>query len=196
MAEKNKVRFFRTTLAIGFMFILIGLSLILILPAKNTEGFLFIFFLVLMCLAAFIIYASLILSKPVLLYSGMNLFIYSVAAEIFTTKLIPVQMSKFWPLFMVAFGITLIPSGYLKYKKIRTVYLIPAIVLVFLGTVFSLFSFHVIKVSFRRFIAFVWPAILIIAGLFLIIYYLYSQKYAESFIQDSDDQDDQEDGED
>ncbi|MBP5587516.1 MAG: hypothetical protein J6X37_02175 [Treponema sp.] len=196
MAEKSKVKFFRTTLAIGFMCILIGLSLILILPAKNTEGFLFIFFFVLMCLAAFLTYASLVLLKPVLLYSGMNLFIYSVAAEIFTTKLIPVHMSKIWPLFMIVFGITLIPSGYLRFKKIRTVYLIPAIVLVFLGTVFSLFSFHIIKVSFRRFIAFVWPAILIAGGLFLIVYYLYSQKYEESFIQDSDDQDEQEDGED
>ncbi|MBP5402344.1 MAG: hypothetical protein J6Y36_04210 [Treponema sp.] len=193
MPEKNEKRILRTSLAIGFMCVLMGLAFLLIIPAKKAEGFLFIFFLVLMCLSAFLIYVSLVLSKPVLLYGGLNLFIYSVAAEIFTTKLIPFQMTKVWPLLMIAFGITLIPSGYLRFKKIRTVYLIPAIVLIFLGTVFSLFSFHVIKVPFRKFFAYMWPSILIAAGLILIAYYLYSQKCQESFIQDSDDQDDGED---
>lgn len=187
MADKNNIKLFRGLLAIGFLCVLIGISFIITLPAKNTEGFLVVFFIILMFLSAAVIYFSLIIKKSVLLYVGLNLLIFSIVAEIMVTRLIPLEFKKIWPMVMISCGLTLFPCGYLKYKKTRTIYCIPAAMLIFLGTVFLLFAYHVIKVPFRRFVLYMWPAILIGAGLFLIVYYLYSQNNRESLIDDTDD---------
>lgn len=187
MAEKNNERFIRTLLAIGFLCIFVGITCLLMLPAKKAEGFLSIFFIVLMFIAAVVIYVSLVFRKSILLYVGLNLLIYSVAALVANANPITLGLNKLWPLVMISFGITLVPSGYLKYKKIRTVYIIPASALVFLGTVFALFAFHIIKTPFRIFVAYMWPVILIGAGLVLVGYYIYSLNNKEKFIDDSDD---------
>lgn len=187
MADKNNIKLFRALLAIGFLCVIVGISFIITLPAKNTAGFLVIFFIALMFLSAAVIYFSLIIKKSFLLYVGLNLFVFSLVAEIMATRLIPFEFTKIWPIVMISCGFTLIPCGYLKYKKLRTIYSIPSAALVFLGTVFLLFAYHIIKIPFRKFIFYMWPAILIGAGLVLIIYYFYSQNNHESFTDDIDD---------
>ncbi|MBQ0003484.1 MAG: hypothetical protein KBT21_08095 [Treponema sp.] len=187
MADKNNIRLFRGILAAGFLCVMIGISLIIALPAKKTAGFLVVFFIVLMFLSASVIYFSLIIKKAVLLYIGLNLLIFSIVSEVMVTRLIPLEFTNIWPIVMVSCGLTLIPCGYLKFERLRTIYLIPAAALIFLGTVFILFAYHIIKIPFRRFVAYMWPVILICSGIFLIAYYLYSQKNTSAIMQDSDD---------
>lgn len=187
MADKNKIRLFRGLLAAGFLCVMIGISLIITLPAKNTVGFLVVFFIILMFLSAAIIYLSLIIQKTVLLYIGLNLLISAIVLEVMATRLIPIEFTKIWPIIMISCGLTLIPCGYLKYSRMRTIYLIPSAALIFLGTVFTLFAYHIIKIPFRSFVAYMWPVILIVAGIFLIAYYLYSQNNGSAIIDESED---------
>lgn len=187
MADKSNIKLFRGLLAVGFLCVIVGISFIITLPAKNTAGFLVVFFIVLMFLAAAVIYFSLIIKKSVLLYLGLNLLIFAIVSEIMVTRLIPLTFTKIWPIVMISCGLTLIPCGYLKFQKASILYFIPSTVLIFLGTVFTLFAYDVIKIPFRRFVAYMWPVILICAGVFLIVYYLYSQNKRESIIEDTDD---------
>ena len=133
MDSKNSVKLFRLVLAIGFILLLCGLTFFLLVPAKNVQGFLFIFYSTLMFLSAVAVYFTIILQKGVLLYLALNTFIFAVVAAFIASKEANFAFIKYWPLLVMLFGITLIPSGYVKAKKMRTIYVIPAIMLVFLG---------------------------------------------------------------
>ena len=74
---------------------------------------------------------------------------------------------------LISFGITLIPAGYLKMKKFKTVYIVPATFLSILGIVFMLFSFKIIKVSFGTFFKYVCMACFIDFGWFVFNYLLF-----------------------
>lgn len=187
MADKNNIKLFRALLAVGFLLVTVGISFIITLPAKSTAGFLVIFFIVLMFLSAAVIYFSIIIEKAVLLYVGLNLLVFAIVSEIMVTRLIPLEFVKIWPYVMISCGLTLFPCGYLKYKKMRTLYCIPAVALIFLGIVFLLFAYHIIKIPFRKFVFYSWPVILIGAGVILIIYYLYSQNVKQPVTEDMDD---------
>lgn len=187
MASKHTVKFFRTFLAIGFLFVLAGLTLLLTLPAKKAEGFLVVFHLALMFGAAVLIYIALLLHKGILLYFGLNIFIYSVGATFVNVNVMDFSFAKLWPLLMISFGITLVPSGYLRFKKMRTIYLIPAAMLSVLGILFALFAFDIITIPFKTFFMYMWPAILLCAGLILIAYYFYSTLNKEKFMDETDD---------
>ena len=184
MDSKNSVKLFRLVLAIGFILLLCGLTFFLLVPAKNVQGVLFIFYSTLMFLSAVAVYFTIILQKGVLLYLALNTFIFAVVAAFIASKEANFAFIKYWPLLVMLFGITLIPSGYVKAKKMRTIYVIPAIMLVFLGGFFLLFSCGVIKIPFKIFFIYMWPVLILLAGLFLIAYYFYSVYNKQRFIEE------------
>lgn len=63
MADKNNLRFYRILLAVGFLFFLVGLTLLIFLPSKRAEGFFITFLFFLMVFSAVLIYISLVLKK-------------------------------------------------------------------------------------------------------------------------------------
>lgn len=173
MSLKNDVKLFRTVLAFGFLFVLAGLTFIFSLPAYKAEGFMFVLHIALMFIGAIMVYFSLVLHKSILLYLGLNVFIISVCAVFISSNKANYELIKYWPLLLISFGITLIPSGYFRYKKMRTFYVIPAIVLVVLGIMFCLFAFKVITVKLKDYVIYMWPGIFLAAGIILIILYFY-----------------------
>ena len=185
MADKNNLRFYRILLAVGFLFFLLGLTLLIFLPSKRAEGFFITFLFFLMVFSAILIYISLVLKKAALLYISLNMLVYFVGAIIVKINVLPIKLPKLWPVMMVSFGITLVPSCYLKSGKLKTIYLFPAAALTLLGLFFMLFSFNIIKVPLRTFIGYIWPLIFIFAGLFLIGYYLYCQSTKSVFLDES-----------
>ena len=116
MADKNK--FFRSLLAIGFLFFLTGIILMLILPAKRVDSFSSFFFLFLIIVSTFVIYMSIICNNYLFLYLGLNLFVYSIGATIIKINFLESELKRLWPIMLISFGITLIPAGYLKMKKL------------------------------------------------------------------------------
>ena len=91
---------------------------------------------------------SIICNNYLFLYLGLNLFVYSIGATIIKINFLESELKRLWPIMLISFGITLIPAGYIKMKKFKTVYIVPAIFLSIFGIVFMLFSFKIIKVSF------------------------------------------------
>lgn len=179
MFEKKGIKFFRILLAIGFLFVLIGINFMIFSPTKKVEGFISILFFILIVLSAGIIYLSILTKKSLLLYLGLNLFVYSICVSIIKCHDFDVTILKVWPIMMISFGLTLIPCEYLKLKKIKTIYIVPAIVLSVIGIVFMLFSFQVIQIPLAKFFSIFWPVLMIVAGLILIVYYFYNSRTSE-----------------
>jgi hypothetical protein len=84
-------------------------------------------------------------------------------------------LSWYWPLFMVVLGLSSLVTGWNRYRRPRAAYLVPAVCFVVLGIFFSLFSFDIIRFSFRRFFTEWWPVFLIAAGLVLLTLYFYNR---------------------
>lgn len=84
-------------------------------------------------------------------------------------------LSWYWPLFMVVLGLSSLVTGWNRYRRARAAYLVPAFFFVVLGFFFSLFSFDVIRFSFRRFFTEWWPVFLIAPGLILLTLYFYNR---------------------
>lgn len=186
MSDKNN--FLRSLLAIGFLFFLLGILFILVLPAKKVEGFVSIFFLFLVILSTFIIYVSILSKNSLFLYLGLNLLVFSIGASVIKFNLFEIHLRKLWPIMLMSAGISLIPASYLKLKKLKTVYIIPASFLCVLGMIFMLFTFKIIKISLGTFFRFACPIIFIMAGIFLISYYFYSQSSKSNLLDNDDDE--------
>ena len=95
--------------------------------------------------------------------------------------------SKMWPTIMIAAALSLFPAGLYRARRIRTVYLFPAIMMLVLGIVFLLFSLHVIPVSFRMFVSRCWPLLFILVGGFLVVAFYVQQLNAKTFPYMEDD---------
>lgn len=90
-------------------------------------------------------------------------------------------LSWYWPLFMVVLGLASLAPGWRRYRRLRAAYLVPALSFVVLGLFFALFSFDVIRFSFRRFFSEWWPVFFIAAGLVLLALHFYNRtRFARS----------------
>ena len=91
--------------------------------------------------------------------------------------LVPLPVRKVWPLFVLASGLSVLPAGYLRYKRLHPVYFVPGTAFLILGTLFSIFSFGQNSVSFRSFLAVWWPAFIMAAGIFLYMIYIVNKSH-------------------
>lgn len=121
-------------------------------------------------------------------FAGFFLSIGAILILLSNTPAVPASMAQIWPLFAVICAVSLLCSGAYKYHSLRPRYFIPSLMLCFLGIVFSLFSFDLVTVSFSEFAIQFWPFILIIAGIGLLVLFVY-QKKLESFHFDTDEND-------
>lgn len=76
-----------------------------------------------------------------------------------------------WPLLFILAGLSFFASDFYIFKRLRTVFLFPSVMLIVLGVFFLMFSLHVIPVSFKQFVVISWPYWLIVLGLILVLVY-------------------------
>ena len=69
-----------------------------------------------------------------------------------------------WPLLMAAAGLSWLAAGLRRFRRLRPQSAVPALIFVFLGLFFCLFSFDPVRVGFRQFISEWWPTVLIAGG--------------------------------
>jgi hypothetical protein len=83
--------------------------------------------------------------------------------------LIPLPFSRCWPFIAIFSGLSLIPAGVHKYKKPKTVYIIPGAAFLVLGCTLLVFSFRLAPFSFKQFILNWWHLLLLLAGFLLVL---------------------------
>ena len=94
---------------------------------------------------------------------------------------IPYTMRQMWPVLVSAAGIALVPAGLYKLKRMKSIYLFPAILLILLGAFFSLFSFHILNISLSLFMHRWWPILIVITGVILVVLYFIQQMRKKDF---------------
>ncbi len=174
-------------LAAGLILVMAG---ILLTIRKNTSVTKVFALRPVMCLslsAVFLFLAFAFIKNGLFLFLGIFSFLTGIVFLLGDTELVNPTMRNLWPLIVVASGISLFPAGIYKLKRIRTVYLFPAIALVGLGLFFFLFSMHIVKISFVQFFSKWWPAFLIIFGIALVVIFLWQQSHKKEFPYMSDD---------
>jgi len=168
-------------LAAGILCILAGLILPVVVFSAQPVS-LFNRWPALLLLGGILVYIALAFSHHAYqLFLGMNFCFLGFLMFVIKADFMTVSFRAVWPLCVIFSGLSLVPSGYFRYRTMRTVYLFPAVILVFLGMFFCLFSFHIIRMPLRKFIAIWWPAALICVGTILIGIFLYQKNCKASF---------------
>jgi hypothetical protein len=169
-------------LAIGILCILAGLVLPVVFFSDIPTVSLYRCPIIMLFLGGLLLYLSLAFThRAHQLFLGMNLCFSGFLILVFRAGLVTVSFRELWPVCVIFCGLTLVPSGYFRYRTIRTMYLFPAILLIFLGLFFCLFSFHIIRMPLREFISIWWPVVLIFIGGLLIGTFQYQRNFSSVF---------------
>lgn len=168
-------------LAMGLLLLLAGVFMLVKLSSSATNVFA-VRPVILMSLGVVVLFLSLAFTQNSLFVFVGLLFLLCGGVTLLTdTGITPHNMKQLWPLFVVSCGVALFPAGVYKLKRIRTVYLFPAIMLVLFGCVFLLFSMHVVGMSFTKFIIRWWPLILVAFGIGLVVLFFIQQVRHKDF---------------
>jgi hypothetical protein len=119
------------------------------------------------CLFAFL---AIKLNKRVI-YLFFAAFFLQLGFFLFLSALaiLPLPVSKSWPLISVFCGIALFPAGWRRFGTLRAAYVVPSIAFVLLGSLFLIFSLDLVTFSFRQFMLNWWPLLIVLAGLVLVL---------------------------
>lgn len=185
--KKFSVPALNIILAAGFLLILAGLFLISFFSAGLIEDFP-VLDVSIMILGAAVFYIALVWIKwASAFFAGLYIFACGLLFIFIDFNVIDSGLNVLWPLFSVFGGICLFLTCIFKHGRVRGVYLWPSVILVALGGVFLLFSFHVIRWSFVGFISKWFPLILILSGAVLVGIFIYQKKLGGFFPYDTDE---------
>ena len=163
---------------------------------RTTARFVFIIGFFLMILGSAFLIGSLIKISRVSIISSFLLIFLGISCAVFATKLnwrslyfffaalfvqiglflflhtvhiIPVRLSRTWPLLSVFSGIALFPAGWHRYGVPKISYIVPSVAFIVLGTALMIFSLNIVSFSLAQFIRNWWHLLLMLAGLILVL---------------------------
>ncbi|WP_288603953.1 DUF5668 domain-containing protein [uncultured Treponema sp.] len=174
-------------LAVGFVLLLAGIALSLkkIFEGSNIS---IIRPVVLLAFGEICFFIAIAFTKSSLCVSlGLTAVVSAVLAFLMDIGVISLSIKQMWPFSLLVFGIMLIPADFIRYGRLRTVFLFPAFMFIGLGTIFLLFSMGVVPFSFRRFISQCWPLILVFLGIGLILIFIVQKRHNKDFPYMQDD---------
>ena len=96
------------------------------------------------------------------------------------------EFKVMWPLLGVSAGLLWFIAGRWKYKVLKFGYLIPSVTLFGMGLWYSLFSFGLIKLSFKTVASTLGPLFMLLIAVFLIVFFFLQQKHKELVFSDEE----------
>jgi hypothetical protein len=187
--KKHSPKFYNAVLAIGMLMIIVGFLLFVVF-SETTANIPFILWpvLLMVCGAVFLYFTMSFTNSSFQLFLGLFLSTSGILFCLSTSNIFPYTLQECWPLSVIFAGCSLFASGYYKHRKILFAYTFSALTLAVLGSFFLFFSLHVVRVSFRRFVAFIGPFVLIAAGIFLVILFLFQKRHRSFLLEDESDE--------
>lgn len=174
-------------LAAGVVLILVGLLLI----SRFSVGFgesLPVVSIATMIFGAVIFYVAMTLVHWALFFfMGLLVFFMGLCMTFVFSNVLPFGPEHLWPIAVLLCGICLILTCFFKHRKIRGVYLFPAILIEVLGSCFLLFSMNIIKVPLSQFMAKWGPLLLVLAGAALVGIFFWQRNFNDFFPYDKDE---------
>jgi len=89
---------------------------------------------------------------------------------------LPLGLSRAWPLLSVFAGVALFPAGWHRYGAIRANYIVLAAAFIVLGSALMIFSLGMVDFSLSQFILDWWALLVLLAGLVLLLAALSSKR--------------------
>ena len=129
------------------------------------------------------------------LFLGYFLTAAGLFALVVCFSSLSLSMLKLWPVFVILCGISYGVASFQIRRKLYVSIIVPAVMLVCLGSLFLCFSLGIIGISFRYFVSRWWPSFLVLLGIVLIMIYVYMQhsckadNSTDKVITDSDEED-------
>ncbi|MBO7639577.1 MAG: hypothetical protein J6S91_11435 [Treponema sp.] len=174
-------------LVLGIILVIAGIFL-MATHSFTSEGTISVRVIVNIVLGALLLFLGLgPFSNWFLILAGLFILQLGFLLLLVDLHVIPYTMRQAWPILVSAAGISLVPAGLYRLKRMRSIYLFPAILLILLGVFFSLFSFRILHVSLSLFMHQWWPALMVVTGLVLVVLYFIQQVRKKDFPYMDDD---------
>lgn len=175
-------------LALGVVLILSGLFCAFQLFTRPDEQLPLISVLISVA-GAILLYISLVIrANAFTFFAGLYVFLMGAVSFFITLEAFQnVSFRHLWPFLMLICAACLFLTCLYKYRAVRSVYCLPALVIGALGGVFLLFSFGILRFSFVEFFSKWWPLISILAGGSLVFLFFYQQTPNNIFPFESED---------
>ena len=141
-----------------------------------------------MILGAVIFYIAMtLIHQAILFFLGLQIFCIGLCMTFVFAGVLPLGPESLWPIVVLLSGICLLLTCIFKHRKVRGVYLFPAVLIEIMGLVFLLFSMNVIKISFSVFMSKWGPLVLIMAGAALVGGFFWQRNFNDFFPYDKDE---------
>ncbi len=183
--KKPNYKFLNSILAVGMFFIFAGVVMAFAFSGTRSDFLGWIIPAAIFLAGLVDLYLCIAFSRtPFKLFVGLIFSLYGIFSLILVFKLFPADVAQLWPVYMILASISLFSAGRTTGRRFSLAYDFPALVLFVLGIFFLLFSFDVIKISFRRLSLFIWPLFLILSGAFLILLFVRRKSLLEILPED------------
>ena len=120
------------------------------------------------------------------IFLGLELLFWGTGIWLYLLSFIPYTFFEWWPMLGVTGGLFLFIAGIIRYRKLLFRYFIPAITMFLLLIWFFIFSFKIIKVSFRIVAVVGGPLFFIMSGIFIIGFFLLQKKHSNLVVNDDE----------
>ena len=181
--KKINTKLLNTILLLGMIFLFVGFLFFVAFSGGSfmmAKSLAFVLFLI----AGFSFLYSYMdfYSRSFFLFLGLMFTLWGIFGTLMGTGLVPFSLKQWWPLFILFSGVSLFSTRKIAKKKDVIAYDFPALFLIVMSAVFLFFSFGVIDTSFSKVAVILGPLVLICAGVFLVIIFLY-RKQINSIIE-------------
>lgn len=176
----RSTKFLNTLLAVGLILILAGFLLLTGFSKKQGDTSSDVWPVLILITGVVVLYLKTALKKgAAMLFCGAFLSASGIFLELLNRQILPFTMKQWWPVIVVFSGISLLGSGWFKYRKMYIAYTFPAFLLIVLGGFFLFFSFDIIRMSFRSFVSVFGPLGLIFCGALMVSLFAYQRRHTD-----------------
>ena len=129
--------------------------------------------------------AHVITKKFFHLFVGLLYLFWSILS-LFMELVFPYTIKEFWPLFGIITGLLWFIAGRMKYGRLKFGFVIPSVTLLGMGLWYSLFSFEIVKLSFKSVACTLGPVFMVSIAVFLVLFFLAQQRHKELVFSDEE----------
>lgn len=164
-------------LALGLVFVSLGILIITLIKSLHTYNVLGFRSFISVSFGAFLFYLSLIhIKKTGFFFLGLLFQLLGFLFVLIDLSLIPCTFFKIWPIILVFSGICLFITNFYKQSRVIKQFLVPSILVFFLGIVFLMFSLDLFPFTFFQFVIEWWPLFIIIVGIILVFLFFINKR--------------------
>ncbi len=187
MKDLKNYKSIHVLITFGILFVITCAIITILNPISKPVNVLNITFMVLQALIglSLVIFSRKISKKFFHLFIGLLYLCWSIFS-LFTELVFPFTIKEVWPLFGVITGILWFVAGRIKYGRMKFGFVIPSVTLFGMGLWYSLFSFNIIKLSYKSIACSLGPIFMVSIAVFLVLFFLAQQKHKELVFTDEE----------